>query len=304
MTRKCIIVLSEKSSGSSAFQTLLSRFANIRHVPYSRHGRFETLYWTKAASILGRDQIDMLDSEVPISARNARSDLIQLLKENAPGFVVPEDDCALIFDGWKALCEEYEPILLEKSPHHLLQRAAIELIEEAIDKLEDTEFLIVGLVRNPIDTIYSQFKRWGSRPEQMQFQWLTAYKNLLELEARRPDVVTLIRYEDMVRHLSALERVFRFCEIRPTKKDFEYLHTGSVSKWAKDSNFGFCLHTDVFEFAMQLGYSNQDLQNRRKSTWPITRETYRLRRRMLRFFRSNIRTLFGTQTNLQQGNPK
>ena len=79
---KNIILLSEKSSGSSACQNLLARFTNIRHVAQTRHFENETLYWTKAASILGKSQIKMVDSEVPIDPVKAKSDLISLLRDN------------------------------------------------------------------------------------------------------------------------------------------------------------------------------------------------------------------------------
>ncbi len=68
---QCIIILSIKSSGSSACQNLLSKFSQVSYVPKTRHFENETLYWTKAASVLGLPQVDMIDSEVPISKEKA-----------------------------------------------------------------------------------------------------------------------------------------------------------------------------------------------------------------------------------------
>ena len=166
--KKCIIILSEKSSGSSALQNLLVKFAEIQHVSKTRHFENETLYWTKAASILDKPQLVMVDSEVPIERKKARGELISLLKDNLNDYVPPVDDKELIIEGWRLLCNKYSPIFLEKSPHHLCQWAAIELIIECIRQVTDVDFLLIGLIRNPMDTLYSQFKRWGSRPEEVQ----------------------------------------------------------------------------------------------------------------------------------------
>ena len=120
-TPKCIIILSSKSCGSSACQNLLAKLANIRHVEKTRHFENETLYWTKAASILNLSQVKMLDSEVPIGPSKAKKDLVDLLRDNVgdvPGQLIDKE---FIFQGWRMLCEHYYPVFIEKSPHHLNQ---------------------------------------------------------------------------------------------------------------------------------------------------------------------------------------
>ncbi|HYE74680.1 MAG TPA: sulfotransferase, partial [Blastocatellia bacterium] len=190
---KCIIILSEKSSGSSACQNLLAKFANIRHVARTRHYENETLYWTKAASILGLPQLSMVDSEVPLPRQRAKAELISLLRDNLDDYVPPDNDRQLIFEGWRSLCWKYSPIFLEKSPHHLCQWSALELIIECIKEVYDVDFLLIGLIRNPMDTAYSQFNRWRSRPEQVQKQWLTAYQNLLKLKQIVGEQLVIVR---------------------------------------------------------------------------------------------------------------
>ena len=158
---KCVIILSEKSSGSSACQNLLTKSDIVNNVDLTRHNKNETLFWTKAASMKGRYQIDMVNSEVPIKTKEARQDIIRLLENNLNSFK-PERGEDIIHRGWKMLCDRYGPIFLEKSPHHLCQWSALDLIIECIEKNEDIDFMIIGLVRNPMDTIYSQFDRFGS----------------------------------------------------------------------------------------------------------------------------------------------
>src|SRR5688572_10490344 len=100
---RCMQILSSKSSGSSALQALLCSFGNGRHVSHTRHGEFETLYWTKAASVLGLPQVRLPDSEVPIPPDSALRDLRTFLSQNVPGIDLPADHSQLIFDGWREL---------------------------------------------------------------------------------------------------------------------------------------------------------------------------------------------------------
>jgi hypothetical protein len=299
--KKCVIILSERSSGSSACQNLLAKFANVRHVSKTRHFQNETLYWTKAASILGKPQIDMVDSEVPIERNRARADLIELLRDNLGNCVPASTDMDLIMDGWKLLCEKYAPVFLEKSPHHLCQWSAIELIMEAIRRISDVDFLLIGLVRNPMDTIYSNFQRWRSRPEQVEREWLIAYQNLIRLKEIMGDKVVIIRYEDMVSSIEYMKPVFDFCEVDADVADRDYLHQKSLSKWKSDPRFGFVLSTEVIELAGKYGYDKAEITHENYPLWPVYRECSRaaymavrpVKMVARRGFRM-IRSIFGT----------
>lgn len=254
---RCIILLSEKSSGSSAVQRLLAESAGVRCVARTRHFENETLYWTKAASMLSLDQVSMLDSEVPLPQNQARAELLGLLRENLPDYCPRGDDREIVIDGWRRLCHHYGPIFFEKSPHHLLQWSNLELIVQAMRELPDIEFLLLGLVRHPIDTAYSQFTRWGTRPEALQHQWMAAYQNLLRLQQQVGDqLLMIVRYEDVVTDHRTLEAAYRFCGVAPPARspDGNGLHDGSVAKWKRDRQFGFTLDPAVSEFARQFGY--------------------------------------------------
>ena len=272
---KCIIILSEKSSGSSALQNFLVKFANAQHVSKTRHFENETLYWTKAASLLNKPQLDMVDSEVPIENKKARVDLIRLLKANLNYYVPPDDNKKLIFEGWRLLCKRYSPIFLEKSPHHLCQWSAIELIIECIEKLSDVDFLLIGLIRNPMDTIYSQYKRWKSRPEEVQKQWLIAYKNLQKLKEIIGDQIVFVRYEDLATSPVCLEPVFNFCEKTLDASAKNYFHHKSIQKWKTSALYSFSLSPEVAELARQYGYQKEELDNETHLFWPLVREVSR-----------------------------
>lgn len=266
---KNIIILSEKSSGSSACQNLLARIADVRHIATTRHFQNETLYWTKAASILGKPQIKMVDSEVPLEAGDARHALITLLRDNLGDFIPPQDDNELIFQGWEALCQEFSPIFIEKSPHHLCQWSALELIVDHIRESKDVDFLIIGLIRNPLDTIYSQCKRWFSSPQKLEEQWQRAYGNLLRLKETPGLRLMIVRYEDIVSSLHHLDPAFEFCGVSPAAEDEAYLHSKSINRWKNDVLFGYTLSDKTIELAERYGYPKEEMLNRWHPFWSI-----------------------------------
>ena len=280
---KSVLILSNKSSGSSAVQRLLAQAVEMKCVEKTRHFENESLYWTKAASVLNLPQQGMLDSEVPIPQAAAREDLMTLLRENLLSYEQPADDRALVFDGWRQLCEQYEPIFLEKSPHHLLQWSALSLIIECIEQLDgEVDFLLVGLVRNPMDTLYSAFRRWKTPPEALQYEWLRAYQNLQELSKQLGEYsvdnpsgkIVIVRYEDLAISLAPLAPIFDFCSSVPSSQA-KCLNGKSLLKWQQDSLFGFSLAPEVTALAMDYGYSDDELANASSWLWPLYRNLLR-----------------------------
>ncbi|MFP4339585.1 MAG: sulfotransferase [Cyclobacteriaceae bacterium] len=267
---KSIILLSEKSSGSSAFQQLLSAVQEVKHIRSTRHFENESLYWTKAASILQMPQLKMVDSEVPLSRKKAIRDLRELLDYNLENFNPPQDDKSLIFEGWKQLCKEHQPIFFEKSPHHLCQWSALSLIMEFMQSNSEVDTLLVGLIRNPMDTIYSQYKRWKTHPEKVEKQWITSYSNLLKLKEVMGEKLYIIRYEDLISSVDYLIPVLDFCGIDQQSVDAKYFHGKSLQKWKNDSFFGFTLSEEALSLASQFGYTKDSLTNTTYFLWPVT----------------------------------
>ncbi len=275
---KCIIVLSDKASGSSALQSLLAMVADVHHVEVTRHQQSETLYWTKAASVLGLPQVDLIDSEVPIPAAAARTDLEALLADNLGDtrFTGADAD-TLVFEGWRALCERFAPVFLEKSPHHLHQRSALDLIEQARRRMPEIEFLLVGLVRNPVDTLHSAWRQWRTPPEEAERQWAAAYRNLLDLRQRDPSLV-VVRYEEMVVDPGVLEPVLAFAGAIDTP-DPTFLHGRSLGKWRADRRFGFVPGAETVDVAAAFGYAPADVAGRSWALWPAYRRAARIAHR-------------------------
>ena len=268
----CVVILSTKSAGSSALQNLICECTDGRHVEFTRHVQHETLYWTKAASILGREQVKVPDSEVPIPPRKALHDLRTLLAANLADFDLPSDPEALIFEGWRRLCVRFGPMFVEKSPHHLHQWAALELLIEAMRRQPDIDFRFLGLVRNPMDVLYSMWRRWRADPSRHQHHWRLAYENLRRFEQEVGSRLLVVRYEDLAVDGNAPRQLLTFLG-RPVTQNLEkHIHANSLQRWKADRWFGFQLHQDVERLATSFGYTSADLHNRSFPLW----EPYRI----------------------------
>ena len=267
---KCIVIVSTKSSGSSALQELLCGFGGGRHVQHTRHGEFETLYWTKAASILGLPQVKLPDSEVPIPPDRALLDLRTILTENAAGFELPTDHDRLIFDGWRALCHAHAPVFVEKSPHHLHQWSCLTLMIKAVNAMPEIDFRFVGLVRNPMDALYSAWTRWRVPPEVFQKHWRTAYENLERLRETIGDRLVIVRYEDFSSTRQTASKLLASLGLPSVRHGADdYIHGAARNRWKADHGFGFQLDGAVAELAIRYGYLSQDLVNGRQLAWPV-----------------------------------
>jgi hypothetical protein len=208
---------------------------------------------------------------VPIPPARARQDLLALLGDNLPRHTPPEASEALVFDGWRSLCQHYGPVFLEKSPHHLFQWSALELLLQAMERLPEVDFLLIGLVRNPMDTLYSAFQRWKLPPEQLQHEWLQSYRNLERLRERVGERLLTLRYEDMVASDAWLRPVEAFCQSAPRIAGQGELHRRSLQKWKQDPLYGFVLAEEVATHAERYGYSRSELANQPSRLWPLYR---------------------------------
>jgi len=290
--KKCVIILSTKSAGSSALQDLLCKSPHVRTVKETRHFENETLYWVKAASVLQMPQINMVDSEVPLSQKKAREDLIQLLSKNLDDYIPPRNDREMIFDGWRKLCYTYSPVFLEKSPHHLLQWSSLLLIAECIEKFPEIDFFIVGLIRNPMDTLYSMWSRWRSFPEIKQKEWATAYDNLLRFKKVVGAKLILVRYEDLVADDTCIQDLYQFIG-SPDFVGSNYFHKKSLGKWRSDKTYGFTLSADAMGVAKRYGYEEETLVNDKEvHLWSVCRVVSRYAYKAFSLVKKMMREIF------------
>lgn len=279
---RSVLIMSDKSSGSSILQNELAKHSQVNLAQWTTHKENETLYWCKAAALLGMPQVGMLDSTVlPMTAARARIELTEFLTMNLPGWSVPASDDRMVFEGWARLCERYAPVFLEKSPHHLHSRSALSLIERAPSATShEIDIRMIGLIRNPIDTLYSIWQRWRIRPELRQHEWVAAYENLRSLTQRLGGRIIVVRYEDLVTDPSQLVDVCAFLGIDRNQDVGGGIRSDAVSRWHADRTFGFQPDQRVVDLAMSFGYDPEDLSPSRSVLWGMAREAGVARRKL------------------------
>jgi hypothetical protein len=268
--QRCYFILSTKSSGSSVLQRHLSALTSAS-LPNSYHWENETLFFTKAASVLGLPQVPLINSHTPYSRQEGMKGLLRFLSDNVGEWTTPlrtEDD---MFNAWNAVVRACGGDLVEKSPHHLYQKSVVALMERYADRQQDIDVQFIGLVRNPLATLYSSWRRFGMRPVREERHWVNAYRTLLSLADRRPEQVKIIRYEDMVVEPGRLASLLGIDEPAPTS---ETLHGKSVERWRHDGRFRHHLSDEAIQVAQRFGYQVDELLNPMPRAW-TTREEVR-----------------------------
>lgn len=266
MKRTVVILLSDKRSGSTIFEKELSRHPGVNHVAYSPHTYFETHHWLKAACILGAPP-QLFDGRRVYdgygSRRGAREYMIDCIRGNVPGFVTPDSDEALVFEGWNALCAKFaRPVFFEKSPQHPHHWAALDLM---LHWARNTDYTVrfIGLVRNPMAVMYSALERFFTDPSERQFSWACCCRNILALkEMVGEEHFHLIRYEDLIhRPRRTFGEVLEYMELDFHEGMGEEIHARSENKWREDPGFTLRLHESVVRMAEHFGYDKREMYN-------------------------------------------
>lgn len=271
---RCIFILSIRSCGSSLLQRKLSDLLGARVMEKTPHHENETLYWTKAASALGLPQYRLEKSEVPLPRRRALTMLETMVADNAGGSQLRASDEAAIFEAWTAIVDAVPRTFVEKSPHHLSQPEVVALMERYADQAP-FGVRFIGLVRNPTDTLYSSWRRFGIVPEREEVHWIRSYEELLRLKERRPDQVAIVRYEDLVAGVVEIEKLVGIAEPAAENQLGETIHGKSVGRWRGDRRFGYSPSARALEIGRRFGYSDEEMANPLERPWLATRLTRR-----------------------------
>ncbi len=297
----CVIQLSDFRAGSTALQGEFVR-AGAKRLSLTKHRLGETLYWAKATALLQLPQGNLRYSKaIPYATQTARRELLRMLEQNLPDEtfaelsklpgaegsdrIVQEE---LVFSGWKALCEAHGPVFFEKSPHHLHQQSSLKLMLQARERLPEISFRFIGLVRNPLDTLYSMWSRWRYVPELQESEWIRAYKNLRWFQQQAGDSLKIVRYEDLTADADCLAELLDFCGLPGENVDSQ-LHQEAREKWRDDKFFGFQPAQQTLDLARSYGYRADALRNERHPLWL----PYRTWHRALRTGRERLAQLRG-----------
>lgn len=256
------------------FQRELCKHPLVQTVDYSSHTYLETHHWLKAAVLLNDNPNDFAGRKIYDgygSKTNARKYLIDTIKGNCPDFIVPNDDRSLVFDSWEALCEKFaQPVFFEKSPQFIAHWSSLELILEW-KKNTTFDVKIIGLIRNPMATMYSAYELFYTDPKKRQIGWMNIQRNLLKISERlSASEFKLVKYEDIVS--SPVEQFGEICDfigLTRNKEVGSMTHRESLRKWQTDPYYSFRLSEDVTDLAIKLGYSEQDLFNPIKAPVPV-----------------------------------
>lgn len=276
---RSVAILSDKSSGSTFLQRSLARHPDVRLLPHTPHQENETLFWSKATAALGLPQAAMAESRVvPMSLDAGVRGLHRLAADNlgaVPGGPLGE---SWVFGLWDALATAYGPVLVEKSPHHLHAAATLGLMRRYRESRGAQALQLVGLVRNPMATLYSMWTRWALVPERRQHEWVRAYENLLRLESELDGGLLIVRYEDLVGDLSGevLAGVLTRVGLEPSAiaTTREVSRLDSVQRWQTDMSFGFRPSPAVLALGERLGYPAADMTPRgARRGWGLRRRS-------------------------------
>jgi hypothetical protein len=255
-------LLSSKSSGSSAFQSYVSKNFGVNLIKHTPHFENETLYWTKVASVLGLPQWGMHRSQVPMAKNVARTALEDLLSKN--GVTLTDNPMKIeYFEAFFQLCEKTGFPVFEKSPHHLFNESNIKLILEFQEYIKPrARVVFMGLARHPLDTIYSAWSRWRFSTGGFEKEWWRTYYNLLALKRKLPDL-PIFRYEEITESPAALDEFLtnKAC-LTKISSDFKF-KTESIGQW-KDVSFRHLLNEETIAVATALGYDAAGLENPNK----------------------------------------
>ena len=247
-----IIILSTKSSGSTALQNYFKLNFGFNTVKYTKHQEEETLYWTKVASVLEMPQTPMYRSEVPFTQREAIKELNHFFSKNDLEHICCKKDTTekQFQEFYYELIKANKGKFIEKSPHHLYNESDLLLIRNFRKRYKnEIEFTIFGLTRHPQAVLYSAWKRWNFLPSKFQLEWDKSYRNLLEWKNELK--IILVKYEDMIKHPKTIEEAVSGLDKNAEKFKFRL---SSMEKWKVDKKYGFNLQSDIVDLAKNLGY--------------------------------------------------
>lgn len=251
------ILLSSKCSGSTALQEFMAKNYGIAYLRNTGHHENETLYWTKVASILAIPQRRMHRSEVPFSAGEAARSLRKLLLKQQLPDIVPQS-AEQSFELFIQLAQKH-PVLIEKSPHHLFNMSNVDLILRFREYARGRARIhVIGLIRNPMDTVFSAWSRWRFNCRAFEGEWRQSYENLSDVS----DKITVFCYEQITQSAGPLEEYLHQCGLSKISDSFR-LNTRSVGKWRMNKKFRHTLSPETVRIAKEFGYREDELTQTR-----------------------------------------
>lgn len=211
--KKTIIILSAKRSGSTAIYNVFNKHS----VPKTctKNKRFlELNFWNYAAEAL---------------AGNYKNFVRRMSEFDYEGQLPDEGEYTekIIFDIWDKLLERHGPVLFDKSPRYLGSSDALDLILKYQKTGKGRDVRFVCLMRNPLDCIASQKKRWGMSLKFRDKSWVNYYKNFEKLQHKLGEqnkTAHLVKMEDFMADPNKfIGGMLKFCGLDDEKKSYSHI---------------------------------------------------------------------------------
>lgn len=260
------ILLSSKCSGSTALQEYLAKNFGIAYLHNTGHHENETLYWTKIASVLSLPQRRMHRSEVPFS-RTAAARSLQLLFSNQELAAGIPQTLEQSFEVFIQLAQKH-CVLIEKSPHHLFNISNVDMILRFREYARGrARVYVMGLVRNPMDSVFSAWSRWRFHCRSFEDEWRQSYENLSAIKGQ----VAVFNYEQIARSAKSLDEYLHQCGLSKVSDSYR-LNSRSVGKWRMNHGFRHRLSPETMRIAKELGYGEEELAQPRTASlaWKVS----------------------------------
>ncbi len=219
MKRKTIIMLSAKRCGSTAVFRMFQAHPGVRVCHHNQTiPNWEPNFWNLA--------VRALDGEwEPFTAR---------VRAICPDLPIPDSLTeTAVFDLWREIVSRLGPVLFDKSPQYLGNRAAMELLKAFIQQGDDVR--LFAFIRDPRDAITSQFELWGGRvaddsPSRRERAWLAKYDHLAELQQELD--IPVFRYEDFAAASACYApMLFAHCGVAHVPESYAHIRPTSVGRY-------------------------------------------------------------------------
>ena len=149
MLKRTIILLCAKRSGSTALFRVFQKHPDVGVCHINQNiENWESNFWNRAAEAIAEN------SEPFISRFEANHPFLKIPKRFS------EDT---VFKLWDSILDELGPIIFDKSPQYLGNRKAFDLIYKYSQLGNDVR--LFAIIRDPRDTITSQYELWNSYVE-------------------------------------------------------------------------------------------------------------------------------------------
>jgi len=218
---RTIVLLCAKRSGSTAVFKMFQRHPDVGvcHID-QKIDNYEPNFWNLAVeAIEGNPELFIQRFKISHPFLNAPK---KFTEEN-------------VFSLWEDILRKLGPVVFDKSPQYLGNKKAIDLLLKYKNRGKDVR--IFGLVRDPRDTITSQYSLWkdvtkNDSLKRREMLWIRKYEHLNTLQ------IPVFRYEDFAIAPECYGRsIFAFAGVTNFPKAYSHVKPVNIGRYSVATNF-------------------------------------------------------------------